>query len=402
LASRKNIKSRKNKEEFPPTSTLPKGRNTIKKVYAIREEWSSWPKYAQISIIIGLIMLSSLIVKTCSYYFSKSAHRKADQAVAKRQAELNDKQQKEIIQTLNEIRLDGDELRLQNYKLQIEREFDITYDEVSKSVANYKMQKANEETPWLAEMMFFWKEYEQAIPAYLNCAYHGNPHCQNRIGRMYRKGLGTPVDIKKSIIFHSQAAEQGNHNSQNELGIIFGTGLVGRVDNALSLDYYEQAATSNKPIYLTNLAYMYQNGLGTEVDVKKAHDLLQNAADQGYYKAQLNLGILYYEHEQFSSEAYKAETYFKSASEQGSVEAAYALGMYYISVGKKKQAIAPLEQAATDNHPLALYNLGILHVSGSSQELDIQKGVNYLKQAANLDEENAKYYLDRYFPDVKY
>lgn len=90
---------------------------------------------------------------------------------------------------------------------------------------------------------------------------------------------------------------------------------------------------------------------------------------------------------------------FKEKVKKKNAETQYDMGSSYYTgfLGVKKdyeKAIFCFQQAADQNHPEALWHLGICYAVGTGVEKDIEKAKGYMKRSADLGYEPAQTFLD--------
>ncbi len=112
------------------------------------------------------------------------------------------------------------------------------------------------------------KEYDKAIPLFLEAAKQGHADAQLTLGVYYNNGTGLTTNFAKSSYWYRKAAEQGNRGAQ---------------------------------LYL---AMHYRTGKGVEKSLKDALFWCEKSANQGDISAQHYLGVLYEEQNNYSL-AYK-------------------------------------------------------------------------------------------------
>jgi TPR repeat protein len=90
-----------------------------------------------------------------------------------------------------------------------------------------------------------------------------------------------------------------------------------------------------------------------------------------------------------------------NAAKRGNVDAQYQLAaMLATGDGIEKDVAAAAQwyaKAAAENHPEALYNLGLMHILGEIGKPAVKKGMAMLKRAAKLDSWDAHWYLAQVF-----
>ena len=154
-----------------------------------------------------------------------------------------------------------------------------------------------------------------------------------RIGKQYYYGQGTEMDFEEARIWFEGASDAGNQYAQYALGNIYYNGNGVEKDFECAMEYYQKAALQSNPYAEYKLAKMYEIGEGTE-------------KDSGF-----------------------AENYYKRA--YGHFE----------------------EMLNEDSDDHLLYRLAMMSLNGQGTEINKVKGQEYLEQAAESGNINAKYQL---------
>ena len=154
-----------------------------------------------------------------------------------------------------------------------------------------------------------------------------------RIGKQYYYGQGTEIDFEEARIWFEGASDAGNQYAQYALGNIYYNGNGVEKDFECAMEYYQKAALQSNPYAEYKLAKMYEIGEGTE-------------KDSGF-----------------------AENYYKRA--YGHFE----------------------EMLNEDSDDHLLYRLAMMSLNGQGTEINKVKGKEYLEQAAESGNINAKYQL---------
>ena len=235
-------------------------------------------------------------------------------------------------------------------------------------------------------------------------AEQGHPPAQFNLGVCLENGTGVEANLNKAIEFYTLSAQNGHSRAQFQLGTCYENGRGVSIDMSKAVEFYEQAATQGLVDAQFNLALCYQNGKGVQKDFKKAAELFQLAADQGDAFAQNNLGMMYQRGIGVEMDAKKAEELFTLSAEQGNAAAKNNLGTHYHRIGKGdlrdlQISAEQFTQAAMENDPTALYNLGVYYQEGFAGEVDLKKAVYFYTTAANLGNSHAQNNLAFFYKD---
>lgn len=117
----------------------------------------------------------------------------------------------------------------------------------------------------------------------------GNPEAQWKLGQLYEKGTGVPVDQAKALELYLAAAGQDYPRALNDLGVIYFNGELGvERDPAKGLDYMVLAADLRQEEAMFNVAAMIDDGALPGKGATEAADYLYQTLRAGSRDA-LNL-----------------------------------------------------------------------------------------------------------------
>jgi TPR repeat protein len=141
------------------------------------------------------------------------------------------------------------------------------------------------------------RDYEAARAVYEMGAATKDVIAMSKLGRMYNRGVGGPVDHDKAFPLIKAAAEGGFLNAFDDLAWHYqaGKGTPKNPEEAFkwlnkSADMAKMRRT-NVPLCRLGLAYM--KGTGTAVNTAKGLDLINKAAADGCSEARNALGMIY-------------------------------------------------------------------------------------------------------------
>jgi uncharacterized protein len=114
------------------------------------------------------------------------------------------------------------------------------------------------------------KEYEAAAEWYRSAAERGAPRAAYHLGKLYRDGLGVPVDVSSAATWFYQAASSGYPPAQAAFGdlLLRGDGVPRDYDAARG--WFWPAAAYGNPLAQYDLGLMYERGLGVGPDAERA------------------------------------------------------------------------------------------------------------------------------------
>ena len=114
-----------------------------------------------------------------------------------------------------------------------------------------------------------------------------------KIGYLYEKGIGVPLDPAEAFKWYKKAADAGLAEAQYNLGVLYYNGIGVQRDHTEALNWFLKAAKQGIPEAQFNSANAFRSGDGTDRDYVKAKDWYLKAARQGYAPAQFNLAALH-------------------------------------------------------------------------------------------------------------
>ena len=202
-------------------------------------------------------------------------------------------------------------------------------------------------------------------------------------------------------------ADTGNGDLALWVGEIYQGGHVEGLSEAESVqeavNWWEKAASLGVARGLTNIGLLYEHssvpGGGElfgdiEVDMEKAAEYLIQADELGDMKAPRYLGFLYESTEDYES----ALTYFLKAADSGDISAQYYAGQYYLE-GKGtdvdyEKALSYLNEAASSEKVVpgvanAQYSMGQIFENGYGVDVDVETAKQWYETAAENGSEEA-------------
>jgi TPR repeat protein len=123
-------------------------------------------------------------------------------------------------------------------------------------------------------------------------------------------------DLKKSVKYHTKAAELGNADAMFELYVLYSTGTGVKKDNKVAIEWCQKAAEKGQPRACSNMAGFYATGNGVPKDMDLSVEWYDRASKAGNGKASATLGVMYKMGAEIPKDNKKAEKYFKIAEEQ--------------------------------------------------------------------------------------
>ncbi|EAY21409.1 TKL family protein kinase [Trichomonas vaginalis G3] len=271
-------------------------------------------------------------------------------------------------------------------------------------------------SPNLREAFYYTKE----------AAKHGGADEIYNLAKCYHTGDGTSKDLRQALENYKIAADKG---SLLAVGVISNVAKEGQKLSKKATDVFKKShVSSDVQRAETLIMYAIMLVIGTddvEKDTKAAAKLLKVAAQKGYAEAQYEYSILlkegdgvsqsdkdslqylhnsaqngflraqlaYGDHLLSNKEFLDAARVYKQAADNGNAEAQVNYGDLILQnkAGKipVNDATKYFKMAAEQNHPLALYKLGVVCEGVAVEPVHFQKALGYYRQAMNLGVEKA-------------
>ena len=215
-----------------------------------------------------------------------------------------------------------------------------------------------------------------------------------KLGSMFKKGLGTDIDMDRAIDYFKRSAEMNNKNGLFEYGkaLLIGEHIPQDADSAVKL--LEKAVKLKNRNAKSFLALELISGEHLDQDIDKGLAMLTECADSGDAFACYKLGKIYFKGDIVLQDLDKAEKYLLSAEDNEFTQ--YAFGKLYLQKGKYDilKAVDCFEKSA-DKNVWSSYQLGRLYLFGAEGlEKDKTKAVEWLTKSANNGNEYAQNMLN--------
>ena len=215
-----------------------------------------------------------------------------------------------------------------------------------------------------------------------------------KLGSMFKKGLGTDIDMDRAIDYFKRSAEMNNKNGLYEYGKALLLGEYIHQDKEKAVKLLEKAIKLENINAKRFLALEYISGEHLEQDIEKGLSMLTEYADSGDTFACYKLGKIYLKGEIVLQDLDKAEKYLLLAEDNEFTQ--YALGKLYLQEEKYniRKAVDYFEKSA-DRNNWSSYQLGRLYLFGAEGlEKDKEKAVEWLTKSANDGNEYAQNMLN--------
>ena len=215
-----------------------------------------------------------------------------------------------------------------------------------------------------------------------------------KLGSMFKKGLGTGIDMDKAIDYFKRSAEMNNKNGLYEYGkaLLLGEHIPQDKEKAVKL--LEKAIKLENINAKRFLALEYISGEHLDQDIDKGLAMFTESADSGDTCACYKLGKIYFKGEIVLQDLDKAEKYLLLSEDNEFTQ--YAFGKLYLQKEKYDilKAVDCFEKSA-DKNVWSSYQLGRLYLFGAEGlEKDKEKSMEWLTKSANDGNEYAQNMLN--------
>ena len=204
-----------------------------------------------------------------------------------------------------------------------------------------------------------------------------------KLGSMFKKGLGTDIDMDRAIDYFKRSAEMNNKNGLYEYGKTLIQGKYIEADLNKGLECIEKAMKLKNSNAKRFFALEYISGEYFSQDIEKGLFMLTECADKGDSFACFQLGQFYLKGEIVTQDLERAEKYLLLAEDNEFTQ--YAFGKLYLQEEKYdiQKAVDYFEKSA-DKNMWSSYQLGRLYLFGAEGlEKDKTKAVEWLTKSAN-------------------
>ena len=243
------------------------------------------------------------------------------------------------------------------------------------------------------------KDLSQAFLWYQKSSSQGQPYASYAVAQMYSKGEYVCQNEETAQRYYKDALsgfleleskDQSDDNLYYKLGSMFKKGLGTDIDMDKAIDYFKHSAELGNKNAKRVLALEYISGEHLEQDIDKGLAMLTECAESGDAFACYKLGKIYFKGEIVLQNLDKAEKFLLSAENNEVTQ--YALGKLYLQAEKYniQKAVDYFEKSA-DKNMWSSYQLGRLYLFGTDGlEKDKTKAVEWLTKSANDGNEYAQ------------
>ena len=273
------------------------------------------------------------------------------------------------------------------------------------------------------------QDYAQAFRFQMKAALQGLDIAQFNVGRLYQDGLGVEKDEKEKLRWWLKAEDQNYPSAIYSLGLHY----LRIKDYQEAYYHFKKGADLGILECLYQVAYLYRDGDGVKQDYEKAREYFKLAAERGYAPAQFEYGYLYDYGIGVNEDLNEAKRWYVKAAAQGNKYAKYhlgaiylyqnenlkegerllleassqgvesadnSLGIYYLDNKNYEKAFHHFNKAAKENHPGALYHLGLMYERGDGVKKDIYTAISYYEKATSFGHKMAPNALGNAYRDL--
>jgi hypothetical protein len=120
---------------------------------------------------------------------------------------------------------------------------------------------ANASTPPEAIDYFINKQYEKALPIFLEAAKSGDTKSQSYVARIFVNGLGTQQNFNTALYWATKAAANNDPIGQGILGYLYLNGYGGLIqDNVKAMSYFRLAADQDNVVAIARYSQIVLQG----------------------------------------------------------------------------------------------------------------------------------------------
>lgn len=247
------------------------------------------------------------------------------------------------------------------------------------------------------------KDLSQAFLWYQKSSSQGQPYASYAVAQMCSKGEYVCQNEETAQRYYKDALsgfleiegkDQADDNLYYKLGTMFKKGLGTDIDMDRAIGYFKRSAELGNKNAKRVLAFEYISGEHLEQDIEKGLDMLTKCADSGDTFACYKLGKVYFKGEIVLQDLDKADKYLLSAENNEFTQ--YALDQLYLQKEKYdiKKAVDYFEKSA-DKNMWSSYQLGRLYLFGTEGlEKDKEKATQWLTKSVNDGNEYAQNMID--------
>jgi uncharacterized protein len=127
----------------------------------------------------------------------------------------------------------------------------------------------------------------------LQLAKNGNIDAMNKVGILYKEGVGTITNKKEAMYWLNKAAESGLAKANYNLGIIYKDAVDGEQDFTKAFNYFSKGASLNDAKSNYAKGYFLYKGFGCSQNYEQAIKCFMQEAKNGKANSMYYLGLSY-------------------------------------------------------------------------------------------------------------
>eukprot|EP01040_Poterioochromonas_malhamensis_P012475 gene12475-13648_t len=224
------------------------------------------------------------------------------------------------------------------------------------------------------------QDLQKSFQYYYRGAENGHPAAQYKLALCYEQGIGIPANVDEALLWYRRSAREGHVPSKIKV-VLLTSAISGErsglssPESSTTSDQFEkmlQHLSSSDHICASPID---SNSSATSAITPRSYGSQRSMDDEDLEmmptpKAILELGICYEQGKGIEPDYQMAlQWYTVSAIEGEHAEAQFRLGLYHElgTNGAEKDIIQALQwyrQAASNNHPIAAYKIGICYEKG--------------------------------------
>ena len=241
-----------------------------------------------------------------------------------------------------------------------------------------------------------------AIEHFTQAAHLGYADAHYFLGRFYGLGDGVSIDFREAVAHYEKGVSLGSYKCGYALGLMFHAGMGVDKDDEIARDYFKQnfdvlldEANHKDVVSMHILGTYYYYGFYVQRYIFKAIEWFLKAAELGYSDSQYMLGMIYESLGEDDKQKMSAVHYYELASKQDHPYALYALGILAIEEERYRDAVIYLERAASQQYALAAYTLGMYY--HEKEPKSPLKAFEWFMVAAKQHHTESEYYVGMYY-----
>lgn len=223
-------------------------------------------------------------------------------------------------------------------------------------------------------------DVDKAIALYNSVS--SNDVAYRRLGDIYRLEDGY-IDYDEAMKYYQKAVEidENDGYSMNAIGLLLD-------DEYESFEWFLKSAEAGYSCGMYNVADGYYYGKGVDTDYTEAIEWYEKAAEAGIADAMVKIGDMYLMGDGVNLDEEEAAVWYKRAVEAGdtSGEAYWGLG---VLSNNEWDTFRNYKQSAEAGCSLGMYGLGNCYLNGEGTNPNENKGVYWLRKAANAGDISA-------------